>query len=132
MLATVTASSYWSGSGTPAAQGDSLVDRSQSTYYNAGAGPPQYVQLAFPGSYTISTVCLLVAQAPNGVTQHQLSAGSSLTSLQVVSNLNSYTSSSQWLNITFNPWLSGVAFLRLDTLSSPSWVAWQKFLVYGV
>ncbi|CAF1487350.1 unnamed protein product, partial [Didymodactylos carnosus] len=54
VFASVTVSSYWSGDGTSAQQGDSLVDRSQSTYYNLGVTVPQWIQLQFPGLYSIS------------------------------------------------------------------------------
>lgn len=97
-----------------------------------GAYPPQYVQLEFPGLYNISSVYLQVGQLPNGVTRHQLSSGANLTSLTLVADMNNYTSSGQWINITFSPALTDVRFLRLDTLSGPSWVAWIKFIVYDI
>ncbi|CAF3640680.1 unnamed protein product [Rotaria sp. Silwood1] len=132
LLATVTASNFYTGVGTATAQGDALVDRSQTGAFSSGNFAPQYVQLEFPGVYSICNVCLRVGQYPDGVTQHEISVGANVSSLQVVSNLTGYTYNTQWLNITFNPWLSGISFIRVTTTSSPSWVAWFKFLVYGV
>ena len=128
----MTSSGYWPSAGTDVAQYDSLVGRSQSTYWNSGGSAPQWVQLQLPGAYTISTICLWVAQLPNGNTIHQISVGPTAGSLSVVTTLNGYTYSGQWINITYNPWLSNVRFIRVDSLSSPSWIAWQKCLVYGV
>ncbi|CAF3778842.1 unnamed protein product [Rotaria socialis] len=129
--ATVTASNFGSFAGSDAAQGDALVDRSTTGYYNSGNFAPQYVQLQLSGTYTVCEVYLNVVQTPNGVTQNQLSVGLTVASLQLVTTMNGYTSNGQWLNTSYNPCLTGVTFLRLTTTSSPSWPAWAKFLVYG-
>ena len=93
---------------------------------------PQYAQLELPGEYNITNVCLLISQSSNGATYHQISIGASLNSTQVVTVLNGTTFNGEWINITYNPPLNNVRFLRLDTISSPSWVSWIKFLVYAV
>ncbi|CAF1651162.1 unnamed protein product [Rotaria magnacalcarata] len=129
--ATVTASNFGSFAGSDAAQGDAIVNRSTTGYYNSGNWAPQYVQLQLSGTYTVCDVYLNVAQTPNGATQNQLSVGLSVASLQLVTTMNGNTSNGQWLNISYNPCLTGVTFLRLTTVSSPSWPAWSKFLVYG-
>ena len=133
LVATVTASNYYSSAGSATSQGDSLVDRTTGgSGFSAGGYAPQYVQLELPGLYNISLVCLQVGQSPNGVTRHQLSVGASVSSLSLVTDMNNYTSSGQWINLTYSPVLTNVRFLRLDTLSSPSWVAWIKFIVYDL
>ena len=130
-LASVTASSFYGPSGSPTVQGNYLVDRLSGGGWNSGGFAPKYVQLELPTTYNISNVLLKVSQSPNGVTRDELSTGATTSSLQVVRTLNSYTSAGQWINITFNPQLSGIRFLRVTTTSSPSWVAWHKFIVYG-
>lgn len=132
LLATVTASNFYSGAGSASAQGDYVVDRVQGGSYNSGGFAPQYLELQLPGTYSISSVCLNVGQLPNGNTLHEISAGSSSSSLTTVTTLNGYTYSGQWLNITYSPMLTGISVVRVTTVSSPSWVAWNKFLVYGV
>lgn len=111
---------------------DSILDRPGNTGigYNAGGFAPVYIQLAFPTDYNISSICLLCAQSPNGITWHQLFAGPNSTSLSSVANMSGFTSSGQWLNTTFTPPLTRIRSIVLATLSSPSWVAWNKFLVY--
>ena len=65
LLATVTASGFYSSAGSAASQGDSLVDRTTGgSGLSIGAYPPQYVQLEFPGLYNITTVYLQVASYP--------------------------------------------------------------------
>ena len=100
-------------------------------FWNFGNFPPQYVQLQLPALYTITAVSLEVAQAPNGNTHHQLFLGPSANPTTLATDLNGYTYSGQWINTTYSPPLTGVSSLYLSTLSSPSWVAWGKFLVFG-
>ena len=111
---------------------DSILDRpgNLGTGFNAGGYAPVYIQLELPTEYNISSICLLCSQAPNGVTWHQLLAGPNTTSMSVVANMSGFTSAGQWLNTTFTPPLTRVRSIVLATLSSPSWVAWVKFLVY--
>ncbi|CAM4798735.1 unnamed protein product [Rotaria magnacalcarata] len=106
--ATVTASNFGSFAGSDAAQGDAIVNRSTTGYYNSGNWAPQYVQLQLSGTYTVCDVYLNVAQTPNGATQNQLSVGLSVASLQLVTTMNGNTSNGQWLNISYNPCLTGL------------------------
>ncbi len=131
LLATVTASNFYSGSGSATSQGDNLVNRTTGGGgLNTGGFAPQYVQLELPGLYNISSIYLQVGQLPNGITRHQLSVGSSLSNLSIVTDMNNYTSADQWLNLTYSPALTNIRYLRLDTITSPSWVGWTKFIVY--
>lgn len=77
-------------------------------------------------------MALEVAQLPNGATHHQLFAGPSANPTTLVSDINGVTYSGEWINITYSPPLTNIQYLLLYTISSPSWVAWIKFLVFGV
>jgi len=131
LYANVTASYFNPAGGTPAEQGDSLVDRQSNGTGFVSLFAPQYVQLELPDEYNVTNVCLLVSQSPNGATHHQLFVGPSMNSTQLATDLNGTTYNGEWINITYNPPLNNVRFLYLETISSPSWVAWIKFLVYG-
>jgi hypothetical protein len=132
-LATGTASNFESSIGTLSAQIAAITDPNPNAlYYNSGGDAPQYVQLQLPAASNITAVCLKVAQTPTGITHHQLFVGPSSNPTLLVSNLNGSTFNNEWINISYNPALTNVQFLLLNTLSSPSWVAWIKFLVYGV
>ncbi len=129
----MTASNFWSSAGSAIAQGDGLVNRpntTDGTYFSSGGFAPQYVQLALPGQYNITSVFLKVSQSPSGYTEHRLYVGSNLTDLILAANFSGITSEGQWINTTFNPPLPGVQYLRLNSISSPSWIAWFKFIVY--
>ena len=129
--AIVTASSFYTGVTSVTVQANSLVDRQNGSGFITTYAP-QYVQLELPDVYNITNVCLLVTQSPNGVTRHLLYVGPSLNSTQLANDLNSYTVDKQWINLTYNPPLNNVRFLRLYTNSSPSWVGWTRFLVTGI
>lgn len=128
--ASVTASGYYGAAGSATVQNNYLVDRVSGGGYNSGGFAPQYVQLDFGLSATVCSVCLLVGQAPNGNTQHDIYMGPS--SLSLITTLSGYTYSGLWLNTTYNPCRSNVRYVQVYSVSSPSWIAWQKFIVYGV
>lgn len=132
-MATGSVANFYSAIGSLSAQMAALVDPNPSPlYYNSGGYAPQYIELQLPSAFTITSVSLQVAQLPNGITQHQLFVGPTSNPTQLASNINGFTYSGQWINLTYSPPLTNVRFLRLNTISSPSWVAWVKFLVYGV
>ncbi len=120
LYAIVTASYFNPAAGTVTAQGDGLVDRQPNGAAFVSVYAPQYVQLELSDEYNVTNVCLLVNQSPNGPTHHQLLVGPSENSTQLVSDLNGTTYNNQWINITYNPPLSLVRFLHLQTLPSPS------------
>ena len=132
LLAQVTASGFYGPAGTATVQGDSLVGRTAGGGFSAGGYAPQYVQLELPGTYTICNALMLTNQAPSGATNHQITAGTFLNSTSVVTSFVGSTSSGQWLNATYNPCLTSVRFIRLSSISSPSWIAWSRFYVYGI
>ncbi|CAF2124413.1 unnamed protein product, partial [Rotaria magnacalcarata] len=131
-LGAVTASNFYSGAGSASAQGNYVTGRVQGGGFNSGGFAPQYIEIDLPSTYSISSVCLSVGQLPNGVTLHEIYMGATSSSLSLVTTLNGYTYSGEWLNTTYSPMLSGISAIRVSTVSSPSWVAWNMFLVYGV
>ena len=124
-------SSYDSTLGTLAAQIAAITDPSSTaTIFNTGTYAPGFVEIQLSGLYTVNIICLQVAQSPNGNTLHQIYVGTTTNPSTLVTTLNGYTSSGQWINLTYSPPLTNVRFLRVNTVTSPSWVAWVKFLVY--
>lgn len=105
--------------------------RPVDNYWNSGGYAPQYLQLELPRAQTISRVLLQINQTPNGQTSHSLLVGSEQNALREVKVLIGYTIKHEWINMTFSPPLENVRFLRVNTIASPSWIAWAKFLVLG-
>jgi hypothetical protein len=131
-IAGSSSSNYDSALGSLSAQIGAITHPdSTSIYWNSGWYAPQYVQLELQVPSTITAVALRVAQLPDGVTHHQLFAGPSANPTTLVRDINGITYSNEWINITFSPPLTNIQYLLLSTISSPSWVAWGKFLVFG-
>lgn len=130
-MATGSASGFYSNLGSNTTQIAAIVDpQIKSTYFNAGGHPPQWIELKLPDLYTIHNISLQVRQAPAGETIHNLYVGSTTNPTKLINTLDGYTTDAQWINLTYSPPLTNVRFLRLHTISSPSWVAWIKFLIY--
>jgi len=98
--------------------------------WNSGGYAPQYIQLELEREQSVSHVYLQVSQTPNGQTYHSFLIGPQENQLKEVKTLVGNTNNYGWINLTFHPPLENVRFLRIGTVSSPSWIAWFKFLVY--
>jgi hypothetical protein len=107
------------------------VDENAESQWGAGRDAPQWIEVDLGQAYDISEIRLLVAQWPAGPTTHRIrgrSAGGGFTELHVFSQL---TAGGDWLIFTPDPPVADIQVLRIDTLSSPSWVAWGEIQVYG-
>ena len=109
-----------------------VVDEDESTLWNAGAGPVQWIQIDLQGSYRITEIRLLVAQYPNGDTIHRVQVRSSNSDgFQTVHGFLGFTQDNQWLVLHPDTPLENVSQIRIQTVNSPSWVAWKEVQVYG-
>lgn len=108
------------------------VDDSAGTQWGAGAGPVQWIQLDLNGSYKITEIRLLVAQYPSGNTTHRVQVRSSTDSaFQTVYEFSGSTTEGDWLIYTPETPLENVSQIRIQTIASPSWVAWKEIQAYG-
>jgi len=108
------------------------VDDNAGTQWIAGAGPVQWIQIDLLGSYRITEIRLLVAQYPAGSTTHRLQVrASSGAAYETIHEFQGSTTENDWL--VFNPEvpLENVSQIRIQTIVSPSWVAWKEIQVYG-
>ncbi len=105
------------------------VDGRVDTYWNSGAFPTQYIQLDLGNSYNVTGLCVNAAQLPAGVTYHDISAGSSVSTLRTVAVLNESLPIDQWKYVPVVA--NGTRFVKINTTSSPSWVAWNEIKVFG-
>ncbi len=114
----------------PAEPPEGAVDESAGTQWGAGAGAPQWIEVDLGGAYQITEVRLLVAQWPAGATTHRLSVRTA-AGLTPVHEFSGETQQGDWLVFTSEPPLEGVQAVRVQTVGSPSWVAWSEVQVYG-
>lgn len=119
-------------SALPGYPGALAVDGDPGTLWNSGAGPVQWIEIDLGAAYAIQSIRLLISQYPAGMTVHRLRGrgpdpDSPYITLHTFSGV---TTDNAALEITPpQPW-SGVRYVRVETLESPSWVAWREIEVY--
>lgn len=122
----ISASASSSTSGVPPAY---AVDGDPNTAWNSGGFPPAWIELDLKQTLTLSKVRLLVGQNPAGPTTHQLYFGTSPAPTALIATLSVFSNDMQWLEADIpDPQPSG-RYLRVQTTTSPSWVAWREIVV---
>lgn len=108
------------------------VDDNAGTSWGAGADAVQWIQIDLQGNYRITEIRLLVGQYPNGNTVHRVQVrASSSDAYQAVHEFSGSTNDNDWLIFTPDTPLENVSQIRIQTITSPSWVAWKEIQVYG-
>lgn len=108
------------------------VDDNASTQWGAGEGPTQWIQIDLQGQHRITKIELLISQYPSGDTIHRVQVRSSeADAYETVYEFNESTLDNEWLFFRPETPLENVSQIRIQTVSSPSWVAWKEIRVYG-
>jgi hypothetical protein len=111
---------------------ENAVDDNAGTQWGAGEGPVQWIQVDLQGAHRITEVRLLVAQYPAGNTIHRVQVrASGSDAYQTVHEFNDSTNDNNWLVFVPDVPLEEVVQIRIQTVASPSWVAWKEIQVYG-
>jgi hypothetical protein len=108
----------------------SAVDGNPGTIWSSGADPPQWLEVDLGAPETVGRVRLRVAQFPNGPTIHRVyTKGPEPSSPYMLrAELAGSTVDGQVLEVAAGPW-AGVRAVRVETVASPSWVAWRELEV---
>ena len=104
-------------------------DDSFSTIWNATAFIPQWIEVDLGSPQTVADIRLFTEQTPNGNTLHEIWIAGSSKVYTKLETFSGYTLDSQLLYFAYEPDLVGVQWVKVMTLSSPSWVAWQEIQV---
>jgi hypothetical protein len=108
------------------------VDENNITRWNAGNHAPQWIEIDLGQAYHITEIRLQVQQWPEGDTVHSIRgrlAGGAFVHLHTFRQKT--IGNGDWLIFTPEPAIAGIQIIRIDTLSSPSWVAWGEIQVFG-
>jgi F5/8 type C domain len=113
----------------PASSAD---DGLAETFWNAGTYVPQWLQIDLGAPYTIGRIKLIIAQTPNGYTDHQVwvRGASPGDPEQLLRDFTAETTNSEALDYTPPKPINGIRYIRIETLASPSWVAWREIEIF--
>jgi hypothetical protein len=107
------------------------VDEDPTTQWGAGAGPVQWIEVDLGQVYRVTEVRLLVAQWPEGETEHRIRARSPEGGLMELHTFLGTTAGGDWLIYMPDEPTENLQFIRIETIHSPSWVAWGEIQVFG-
>ncbi len=110
---------------------ENAFDGNRSTKWSAGAHPPAWVEVDLGQERIVSDMRLIVSQYPAGYTLHEVQVAGEDRVFETARTLGGYTSDGQELEISFDPFLVDVRYVRVRTETSPSWVAWYEVDVYS-
>jgi hypothetical protein len=107
------------------------VDGDPGTSWNSGGFPLQWIQVDLGQDYAIAEIRLTVAQSPAGQTIHVVygqgtSTGGDFDQVHIFSGS---TADSDVLVFHPEQPLTGIRTIRIETTTTPSWVAWREIEV---
>jgi hypothetical protein len=106
--------------------GTLAVDGDLGTLWNSGGGPTQWIEIDLGAEYNIQEFRLTVSQYPEGATVHRILGGSANGQFNLLTTFEGNTSDGQTLVFTPSQPVSAIRLIRVETVSSPSWVAWRE------
>jgi hypothetical protein len=90
-----------------------------------------WIQVDLQNKFTVNRLNLYVNQAVTGNTVHQILVSEDMVNWKLVETLSGSTTHKQILTVNFNPALSDVRGVRINTTLSTSWVAWDEIEVFS-
>ncbi len=107
------------------------VDGWNSSAWESGGEPRQWIEIDLEGEHTIHGIRLVPSQFPEGPTVHVVEMASADGPMSVVHAFEGDTADSQPLTHQFAEALVGIRYVRVTTTSSPSFVSWYEVAVLG-
>ncbi len=116
--------------GPPTAAVDGTWDT--ELIWNSGDFATQWIEVDLGAPSTITGVRLHVAQFPAGQTHHRVFGRAAESGPEVLLHeFVGVTADPGILEATLEPAVPGIRFVRVETLTSPSFVAWREVEVLG-
>jgi predicted amidohydrolase YtcJ len=105
------------------------IDGDSDTIWLAGAGPPQWLAVDLGGFHLVGRVRLTVEQTPSGLTSHRVLGRLEDGSEILLAEVTGSTAPGQELDLQIaQP--ATVDRIRVETVESPSWVAWREVAIF--
>lgn len=121
-------------SGEPAGSpADFAVNGDPGTWWSAGAGPVQWIEVDLGEPEAIAGHRLTISQSPPGDTEHRVHGQGPWTD-GAETLLHTFAGRTQAMDVLTHtpeePW-EGIRFVRVETVQSPSWVFWREISLIG-
>jgi len=98
---------------------------------NSGGHDPQRIDINLGEYSNVETIRLHVSQYPPGDTVHEISGSRNGNVFKPMHIFSGFTEDGQVLEISPDiPWM-GIQFIRIETVATPSWVAWREIEIIG-
>ena len=94
-------------------------------------GSTGWIKVDLQATFTVNGLKLYVNQAIPGNTVHEVKISSDMQNWTIIKTLSGNTTENQILDIKFNPALSDVRGIMINTTESNSWVAWYEIQVFA-
>jgi predicted amidohydrolase YtcJ len=101
------------------------IDGDLETHWGAGADAPQWIEIDLAAGQTVVMVRLVVDQFPPGPTRHIIWGRTADDELVQLAEVEGDTDMFDVLEVEIDEPIPVVA-IRVETLESPSWVAWRE------
>jgi F5/8 type C domain len=109
---------------------EAAIDDLAGTSWSAGADAPQSIEVDLGAEVSIDELYLFVSQFPAGATHHRLLLAGANHVFALAAEFQGSTADGDVLR--FRPASPIVArYVRVETVSSPSWVSWREIQVFG-
>lgn len=110
---------------------ENAIDGAADTWWSAGAPPVQWIAIDLGGPHTINEIRLLTSQSPAGQTRHRVWGRSPDQGERLLVTFEDHTQDSEWLVHSADPAWENIHMLRVETVTSPSWVGWREIEILG-
>ena len=101
------------------------VDGDLETHWGAGADAPQWIEIGLEAEATVTTVHMVVDQFPAGPTRHIIWGRTAEGELMELAQVAGDTDMFDELEVEIEAPIPVVG-IRVETVESPSWVAWRE------
>ncbi len=107
------------------------IDKAYKTWWSSGVFAPQWIEIDLGELYTISKISLSVSQSPAESTVHRILGQGADGKYKVLPVFDQYTYDGQLLSFSPNlPW-QDISKIKVETVSSPSWVGWREIMIFS-